>query len=78
MSEFEELLQAQEQQVNLENDLMEDMMMPSLDKVIRTAAGNVMVDQSPLQPQLQKNKECKLNNNIILTQHHEELLMSRL
>ena len=38
-----------------DEDMMEVMVLPSL------GPGNVMVDQSPLQPQLQKNKECKLN-----------------
>ena len=40
-----------------DEDIM-DGIMASLDDVIMSKS-NVMVDQSPLQPQLQKNKECK-------------------
>ena len=40
-----------------DEDVM-DGIMASLDDVIMSK-NNVMVDQSPLQPQLQKNKECK-------------------
>ena len=40
-----------------DQDIMEGIM-ASLDGVLMSKS-NVMVDQSPLQPQLQKNKECK-------------------
>ena len=40
-----------------DQDIMEGIM-ASLDDVLMPK-NNVMVDQSPLQPQLQKNKECK-------------------
>ena len=63
MSDFDQLLAcepgAQEDCDTVE--LMEDLMLPSMDQVKMKTSGpsNVMVDQSPLQPQLQKNKECK-------------------
>ena len=40
-----------------DQDIMEGIM-ASLDDVLMPK-NNVMVDQSPLQPQLQKNKECE-------------------
>ena len=40
-----------------DQDIMEGIM-ASLDDVLMPK-NNVMVDLSPLQPQLQKNKECK-------------------
>ena len=40
-----------------DQDIMEGIM-ASLDDVLMSK-NNVMVDQSPLQPQLQKNKECE-------------------
>ena len=43
-----------------EEDLMDVMMIPNLDSVqVVNTPSNVFIDQSPLQPQLQKNKECK-------------------
>ena len=43
-----------------DQDIMEGIM-ASLDDVLmpKNNVSNVMVDLSPLQPQLQKNKECK-------------------
>lgn len=55
MSELASLLQAEDGAAEEDEDMMEVMVLP------RLGPGNVMVDQSPLQPQLQKNKECKLN-----------------
>ena len=46
-----------EEATSEDQDVMEGIM-ASLDDVLM-AKNNVMVDQSPLQPQLQKNKECK-------------------
>ena len=60
MSDFDQFL-AEQEPGDETGELMEDMMLPSLDPVVPgvTGASNVMIDQSPLQPQLQKNKECK-------------------
>ena len=63
MSDFDQLLAGElgDQEDNTV-DLMEDMLLPRLDQVAKpvlAGVSNVMVDQSPLQPQLQKNKECK-------------------
>ena len=55
MSELASLLQAEDGAAEEDEDMMEVMVLP------RLGPGNVMVDQSPLQPQLQKNKECKSN-----------------
>ena len=80
MSDFEELLACEpgDPEDCDRVDLMEDMLLPSLDsvKMVPGGPGNVMVDQSPLQPQLQKNKECKSHDHdinimkaLLLSQH---------
>ena len=64
MSDINQLLPQEAgvgQEIGEEPDLMEVMVMPvgpNLNQVLRLP-NNVMVDMSPLQPQLQKNKECK-------------------
>ena len=64
MSDMNQLLPQEAgvgQDLGEDPDLMEVMVMPvgpSLNQVLRLP-NNVMVDMSPLQPQLQKNKECK-------------------
>ena len=64
MSDFSHLLETQgveEDAGSEEDDLMEMVMIPQ--PVI--GAHNVSVDQSPLQPQLQKNKECKKKTDFV-------------
>ena len=64
MSDLSHLLETQgvEEDVGSEeDDLMEMVMIPQ--PVI--GAHNVSVDQSPLQPQLQKNKECKKKTDFV-------------
>lgn len=67
MSDFSQLLSEDPGEEGLgdgagdeEDDLMDVMMIPNLDSVqVVNPPTNVFIDQSPLQPQLQKNKECK-------------------
>ena len=64
MSDLSHLLETQgveEDAGSEEDDLMEMVMIPQ--PVI--GAHNVSVDQSPLQPQLQKNKECKKKTDFV-------------
>ena len=64
MSDLSHLLETQgveEDAGSDEDDLMEMVMIPQ--PVI--GAHNVSVDQSPLQPQLQKNKECKKKTDFV-------------
>ena len=64
MSDLSHLLETQgveEDAGSEEVDLMEMVMIPQ--PVI--GVHNVSVDQSPLQPQLQKNKECKKKTDFV-------------
>ena len=68
MSDIHQLLPEEAgvgQETGDDPDLMEVMVIPGPHQGLRLP-NNVMVDMSPLQPQLQKNKECKCHSSRVM------------